>query len=83
MDLKKRCVEYLGKRCYDCQNSFEQYMYDIHHVDPNSKDFAFGKMNIRDWDIIKLELDKCVLLCANCHRNRHYNKNNPNYCAHV
>lgn len=82
IELKQKCVDHMGGTCFDCKNSFEYFLYDLHHIDPTKKDFAFGKMKIRDWDKLKIELDKCVLLCAHCHRKRHYDANNPNFCHH-
>ena len=43
----------------------------IHHIDESKKDPCFN--NMKSWAIkrIDVELDKCVVLCANCHRVRH------------
>ena len=69
--LKRKCVDYLGNRCTDCKVSYNNdAVYDFHHLDPAIKDFSIGS-KIRSWEILKKELDKCVLLCSNCHRVRH------------
>lgn len=44
---------------------------DFHHVNPNEKDFNISGSHSRSWEKIELELKKCVLLCANCHREIH------------
>ena len=45
-------------------------------MDPKEKDFGISnKGYTRSWDIIKEELDKCILVCANCHREIHENIN--------
>ena len=50
---------------------------DWHHRDPLEKDPSF--QNVRGWNSerLKQELDKCDLLCANCHRELHYNNGGP------
>mgnify|MGYP005855513707 CR=1 FL=1 len=46
---------------------------DFHHLDPQKKDFNLGIAIIQwKWEKVKPELDKCILLCANCHRELHY-----------
>ncbi len=72
-NLKERAVEYAGSKCYDCGESFPDCVYDFHHVD-GSKDGCVGTMthNCRPWSVIKEEVDKCVMLCSNCHRIRHF-----------
>ena len=46
---------------------------EFHHVIPKDRSFYFGFGNIsrKDIDIIN-ELNKCILLCANCHKEIHY-----------
>jgi formate-dependent nitrite reductase cytochrome c552 subunit len=45
---------------------------EFHHLEPSEKDFGIGsKGHTRSFEKIKLELDKCNLLCANCHREEH------------
>lgn len=69
--IKKQAVEYLGGKCMDCSLADECYdIYDFHHE--GSKDFAISQRgHSRSWDRVKKELNKCVLLCSNCHRKRH------------
>ena len=43
----------------------------FHHLDPELKDFGISGNANRSWDKIQVELDKCVLLCANCHSEVH------------
>ena len=52
-------------------------IFDFHHIDRSNKSFELGdRIESRNWDIIKNELDKCMMLCANCHRKQHiYNRN--------
>jgi hypothetical protein len=72
--LKRKAVEYLGGRCVDCGLQTDIIaVYDFHHKDMDEKagiisDFLTVK---KSWKAIQEELDKCVLLCANCHRIRH------------
>lgn len=46
---------------------------DCHHIDSSKKDYEIG--NLRNSGIksatIRAELEKCVLLCAVCHREYH------------
>ena len=58
--------------CYDCDGTFPTVCMDFDHRDPNEKLFGVsdgvnGKMN---WEKILAEIDKCDLVCANCHRIR-------------
>ena len=67
---KQDIVNYMGNQCYDCGNVFPACVYDCHHLDPTQKDFAISAK--LDWKATEQELDKCVLLCSNCHRIRHH-----------
>lgn len=70
--LKEKAVQYKGGKCQYC--GYDKYIgaLEFHHLDPSQKDFTFGnKGYIRSWEKMKIELDKCILLCANCHREEH------------
>lgn len=68
--IKIKAVEYKGGKCLDCGLIDEVCVYDFHHTDPTKKDFAIGKQT-KAFETMKSELDKCELLCSNCHRKRH------------
>lgn len=45
---------------------------EFHHLDPNEKDFGIASSGAtRTFEKIKVELDKCIMVCANCHREIH------------
>ena len=69
---KLRAIEYLGGQCTDCGQKYHPSVYDFHHIDPNEKDIGIARIGGRTFENIIPELDKCVLLCANCHRLRHH-----------
>jgi hypothetical protein len=46
---------------------------DFHHRDPASKTFMISKGWRRGRKRVEKEMEKCTLLCANCHRALHYN----------
>jgi len=59
--------------CVKCGDS-RPYVLDFHHKNPEEKDFGIAQMlrNNSPWEKIEQEMQKCVLLCANCHREFHY-----------
>jgi hypothetical protein len=69
-------IIYKGGVCQECNLNLIQnfWLADYHHINPLEKEFEMSKMKSRSWDIVKKELDKCMLLCANCHRSKHFNK---------
>lgn len=71
-NIKKWAVEYKGGECERCGYNKCIEALDFHHKDPNEKDFCISDRNInQNWEEIKKELDKCEMLCANCHREEH------------
>lgn len=68
---KEKCVEYKGGKCILCSYSKCLASLDFHHLDSSKKDFGIGTFLTRSFENLKEELDKCVLLCANCHREVH------------
>lgn len=70
--IKELSIEYKGGKCEKCGYNKCKDALDFHHLDPNEKDFGIGhKGYTRAWEKIKVELDKCILVCANCHREIH------------
>lgn len=70
--IKKKAVEYKGNKCACCGNTFPYSVYDFHHLNSEEKDFSLGdKHSTVKWELVKQEIDKCILLCANCHRIVH------------
>lgn len=74
--LKKECIQYKGGKCQKCTYDKYQGALDFHHIDHKQKDFSISKKYrlTKINDKIKKELDKCDLLCANCHREEHFHK---------
>jgi hypothetical protein len=69
-ERKQRCIDYKGGVCATCGEMPHPSAMDFHHVDPSTKSFSIG-FGSKSFDKIKEELDKCVMLCANCHRQLH------------
>lgn len=70
--LKEKSLAYKGGKCEKCGYNKCDSALEFHHLDHNKKDFGISQDgNTRPWNQIKEELDKCVLLCANCHRETH------------
>lgn len=68
---KKEAINYMGGVCSDCNNSFHPAAFEFHHLNPSKKEYQWDKMRLISKDKMYTELDKCVMLCANCHRIRH------------
>ena len=73
--LRLKSIEHLGGKCIVCGYSKYEGALEFHHLDDNSKDFGLSSKGMtRSWERIKKELDKCILVCANCHREIHSQK---------
>lgn len=73
-EVKIRMIEYKGCKCERCNLKLEDTHYsvfDFHHTNPEEKDPNFGKIKYQKWEVIREEIDKCQLLCSNCHRITH------------
>lgn len=73
----KRKYEYIlsrGGKCEKCGYDHNLAALEFHHINPEEKEFQidirkFANANLNQ---LKQELDKCVILCANCHRETHH-----------
>ncbi len=68
---KRKVVEYLGGECYECGYKKCMRALHAHHTEPNAKDFSISRNTNKAWNTVRKELDKCILLCANCHSEEH------------
>lgn len=68
---KIKAVEYKGGQCEFCGYSRCLRALEFHHKDPTKKDFQISANPNISWENMKIELDKCLLLCSNCHAEEH------------
>ena len=71
--MYKKIADYIGGyKCSRCGIERDTMtIFDFHHLDPTTKDRQISAMIDNSWEDVKSELDKCVILCANCHREVH------------
>lgn len=75
--IKELAIEYKGGSCQKCGYNKCNSALEFHHLDPSEKDFSISSSgNTRGWELVKKELDKCILVCANCHREIHEEERN-------
>lgn len=72
--LKERLVEYKGGKCEICGYNKCITALEFHHLDPGKKDFTIGSSKVLSFEKCKQEVDKCILVCSNCHREIHENE---------
>lgn len=70
--LRDLAIEYGGGKCAVCSYKKSKRALTFHHLNPHEKDFGLSARGLtRSWAKIVEELNKCVLLCANCHAEVH------------
>ncbi|KKN63702.1 hypothetical protein LCGC14_0499370 [marine sediment metagenome] len=73
---KNKLVLQHGGKCYDCNNTFPSFVFDFDNISDSpghtsvSKLIHMGATN----DVIQKELERCQLVCANCHRIRTHSR---------
>jgi len=77
--IKQKAVHYLGDKCKICGYNKCLDALHFHHRNPSQKDFQIGGSHCRNWSAIRAELDKCDLVCANCHAEIHAKREQSNY----
>lgn len=76
-NLKLKAIKSGGGECSNCGYDKCWRALHFHHIDPSQKDYNIfenrpGYKKVRNWDELKKEISKCILLCANCHTEIHY-----------
>lgn len=72
-EKRKLLIKYKGGKCEKCGYNKCIEALDFHHLDPSQKEFGLSS-NSYSLEKMKKEADKCILVCANCHREIHYLK---------
>lgn len=68
-----KLFNYKGAACQHCGISeyHRPEIYEFHHVDPKTKEYQIADLLMCKWERVKEEADKCLMLCANCHKTEH------------
>jgi transposase len=67
--IKRKLVEEAGGKCLLCGYDSCQQVLEFHHLDPGLKEFQLSHNGAtRSLEKSRAEARKCILLCANCHR---------------
>ena len=70
--IKENSVNFLGGKCSLCGYAKCVEALHFHHKNPRQKEFGLAQNGLtRSWERVRKELEKCVLICANCHAEIH------------
>ncbi len=70
--VRMQALAYMGGRCSRCGYNRCPEALEFHHRDASAKEFGISaRGHTRSWERVRAELEKCVLVCANCHRELH------------
>jgi predicted HNH restriction endonuclease len=70
-EIKQTLLASFGRKCSRCGYSECPSALEFHHLDPTKKDIKMHSANGMSLARYLQEAQKCVLLCANCHRLVH------------
>lgn len=73
---KLECIKLLGGKCCICGYNKCIDAFDFHHKNPLEKDDTIKNLWGKKWEVILKEVEKCILLCSNCHRETHWKERN-------
>lgn len=68
--IKEALIQYKGGKCQICGYNKCNSALEFHHIEPQQKDFSISG-GTKSFENLKPEVDKCILVCANCHREIH------------
>ena len=69
--MKLQAIKKLGGKCMICGYNKCIDALEFHHKDQRSKEFKLGSGNTMSWKDYKREINKCILVCSNCHKEIH------------
>lgn len=75
--LKEDCIKLMGGKCMVCGYNSHLEAMDFHHINPEKKEYGISQImnkaitNKTLLTFLKKEIEKCILLCSNCHSELH------------
>lgn len=79
---KERVVYVMGESCQLCGYNKCNKALELHHINPKEKESSIsGNLLNNSWDKLCGELQKCILLCSNCHKEVHDNLDNFSFIS--
>ncbi len=76
--IRLQAIQHLGGKCMKCGYNKYPEVLEFHHKNPKEKEFGISRSgHCRSWERVKKEIEKCNLLCANCHREIHIEQRLP------
>lgn len=70
-NVKQKAIDLKGGKCILCGYDKCVEALQFHHRDPSQKEFTISSPNFHKWEDVEKELEKCDLLCSNCHAEVH------------
>jgi hypothetical protein len=70
--VKQNLIEYKGGKCEICGYNRCNRALQFHHLNSDEKDFTISGKSL-SFEKLKNEVDKCILVCSNCHSEIHDN----------
>lgn len=77
-ELRKKIAEIkeaIG--CVDCKTKYPYYVLQFDHIKDDKIDNIAAMISWYPWEEIKKEIEKCEVVCANCHAMRTYKRKMP------
>jgi len=75
-DRKRKIVGLCGGKCSKCNYNKCISSLDLHHLDPSTKEYDWDSLRSLKWETILKEVNKCILVCKNCHGEIHSSEEN-------
>lgn len=73
---KLKMLQYKGGKCEICGYDKNIAALEFHHLNSEDKKFTVSDTH-HSWEDVQKELDKCICVCANCHRELHNPQSTP------
>ena len=74
-ELRQKIIELKsGVPCVDCAVCYPHYVMDFDHINDDKEFNVSNLVTYSSWEKIEKEVQKCELVCANCHRERTYKR---------